>query len=431
MLKNEPIVKEKPKNPRKKQQAKLLLFTIFGILVLSAIPLYFLLPKEDSFRLIDYTYAEVKSRTFRELVSVAGHILAEEIVDVTAPFNCHIIQINVQNGDEVEKGTLLLQLESEELTQTLKNSEDELAIALVDFRKAELDLQIETQKYEKTLLDLEKSLAELKADLAAKRELYYLGELSQKALKDAEEAVENLEVDNNIKRLTTQKALLTTNAAFTQAKKQYALSEEKLLELEELENQKTLLSPITGKVLEVLFVPKKDVAANAVLLKMATIKNPYVDIMIPAAESEKINVGMPVLIKTASKDYPGYLDKVSFDVKQNQEIGYFISGVVKFNEDPGFILPYTECKVEIETGIRENVLYLPRGPYISTGQSMFVYKIHKNQAIKTNLVLGTFDGTNIEVVQGLSLGDSIITSSYDGFTEYKEIEISIEGGRKL
>ncbi|MDD2431633.1 MAG: efflux RND transporter periplasmic adaptor subunit [Firmicutes bacterium] len=431
MLKNEPIVKEKPKNPRKKQQTKLFVFAVLGILVLTAIPLYFLLPKEDSFRLIDYTYSEVMSRTFKEYVPVVGQILAEREINITAPFKGEIISVNVKTGDEIEKDALILQLDSDELSQNIGNNEEEVKKTLTDLNKAKLDLDIETYRYDKILLDLEKTLTEAQNTLQDKEELYAYGEISQKALADAKEALKATEIDNMIRRLTAEKNLLAAEATHRQTKNQFTRAEDRLLELKELEKQKTILSPIRGKVLEVLFDPGGNVATNTVLVKMATLKNPYVDVMIPVAESAKVEVGMPAVVKTPTTDYPGYIDRVSFDVKHNQQIGYYVAGVVRFLEDPGFILPYTECRVEIETGRREDVLYLPRGPYISTGQSMFVYKITDSKAIKTDVIFGSFDGTDVEVIQGLSVGDRIISSSYDRFSEYHEIDINTEGGRKL
>lgn len=430
MPKSGPIIREKPVNPRKKQQAKLLLFTFVGILVLAAVPLYFLLPKEDTFKLTDYTYAEVKSRTFRQIVPVVGQILPEKQITINAPFKGEITNIYVEPGDEIEKDTLLLELESEELTQSLKNSEEELTKALNDLIKTEVELEIESYRHEKTLADIEKSFLELKIAYEEKEELYVLGEISLKALEDAKEALENAEIDNKIKELTASKSLITAQTALTQAKKQHALAEKKLSDLKELEKQKIVLSPIDGKVLDIAFKTGSTVGANVVLIKMATVQNPYIDVMIPVAESENIFSNMPAVIKISSKDYLGYVEKVSLDVKYNQQLGSYVSGVIRFQQDPGFILPYTECKVEIETGVRENVLYLPRGPYISTGQSMFVYRIDQDKAIKTDVILGSFDGADIEVVKGLSLGDKVITSSYDRFAEYKEIDISIEGGRK-
>ena len=165
MPKSGPIIREKPVNPRKKQQAKLLLFTFVGILVLAAVPLYFLLPKEDTFKLTDYTYAEVKSRTFRQIVPVVGQILPEKQITINAPFKGEITNIYVEPGDEIEKDTLLLELESEELTQSLKNSEEELTKALNDLIKTEVELEIESYRHEKTLADIEKSFLELKISL--------------------------------------------------------------------------------------------------------------------------------------------------------------------------------------------------------------------------------------------------------------------------
>lgn len=92
-------------------------------------------------------------------------------------------------------------------------------------------------------------------------------------------------------------------------------------------------------------------------------------------------------------------------------------------------MPNTECKVEIEVGRRENILYLNRGPFISTGQNRFVYLLKDNRAYKADVKYGVFDGYFVEITDGLVLGDKVITSSYDGFNDQREIEVDLRGGR--
>jgi len=72
--KYQPIIREKPKNPRKSLQTKLILFILLGIMVLITVPIYLFLPQNQTYKLYDYTYSTVKTKTFREYITVAGLI---------------------------------------------------------------------------------------------------------------------------------------------------------------------------------------------------------------------------------------------------------------------------------------------------------------------------------------------------------------------
>ncbi|NLB64839.1 MAG: hypothetical protein GX801_12190 [Fibrobacter sp.] len=77
-------------------------------------------------------------------------------------------------------------------------------------------------------------------------------------------------------------------------------------------------------------------------------------------------------------------------------------------------------------------LSLPRAPYLASGGRLFVYLLdEENQkAYQHDVFFGNSEGNYIVVERGLELGDKIITSSYEDFKEFKEIDINPEGGRR-
>lgn len=430
MTKHQPIVKEKPKNPKKSLQTKLFIFTVIGIVALIAIPIYLFLPKNQTYKLNDYTYSTVKTRTFRDIVTVVGQINAKKLVNLAAPFKGEIEEIFVKTGDTVAEDDLLFRIVSEDLKKELTDAIENLSKAANDLEKARLELMIETQRFEKDIKERKKELNQLELSLKEKEALFLLGAISKKELNSAYEILESTKLDQEIKQLTSEKSLLSAKTTFSTVEKQYQLAQEKLIEVELLATKNEVKSPISGKILE--SIDQKDIQVNSssILAKIATIDAPYVQAFIPAFDSEKILPGQPVTIKTATSNYKGYVDKVALSIQNHQNLGLYVEGTILFYENPNFILPGTECKVEIEIGSRDGILYLPRGPYISTGSSMNVYIIEGSKAIKSPVRLGVFDGSDVEILEGLNAGDLVITSSYDSFNEFHQIDVDLKGGRK-
>ncbi len=79
----------------------------------------------------------------------------------------------------------------------------------------------------------------------------------------------------------------------------------------------------------------------------------------------------------------------------------------------------------------QDSLCLPRAPYLTSGQQLFVYRIENDSAIRTDVQFGMLQGNYIQVLSGLKAGDLVITSSYDQYRHLEEIKIMPEGGRKL
>ena len=78
-------------------------------------------------------------------------------------------------------------------------------------------------------------------------------------------------------------------------------------------------------------------------------------------------------------------------------------------------------------GRRENALYLPRGPYLTTGGERFAYVVEGETATRQNVLFGLIDGERVEVTDGLTANQRIITSSYEAFKDREAIRLAPEG----
>ena len=87
------------------------------------------------------------------------------------------------------------------------------------------------------------------------------------------------------------------------------------------------------------------------------------------------------------------------------------------------LTPGASAVASITLGIENNVLLLPRGSYLTTGSQKWIYRIEGDKAYKTEVNFGSIEGTEVEILSGLSEGDRIITSSYQNFIDEEVIEI--------
>jgi len=67
---------------------------------------------------------------------------------------------------------------------------------------------------------------------------------------------------------------------------------------------------------------------------------------------------------------------------------------------------------------------------MGSGREMFVYVIEGSSAVQRDVRFGSVFGNLIEVADGLSVGERVITSSYEEFKDRRKIKVVPEGGRE-
>ncbi len=80
-------------------------------------------------------------------------------------------------------------------------------------------------------------------------------------------------------------------------------------------------------------------------------------------------------------------------------------------DNPGDILrPGLFARVSLTLAVRENALFIPEQSIIPIGEKTFVYRIVDGKIVNTQVKLGLRRAGSVEVVEGLSPGDSIVTA---------------------
>lgn len=80
------------------------------------------------------------------------------------------------------------------------------------------------------------------------------------------------------------------------------------------------------------------------------------------------------------------------------------------NQHEKILIPGTFAKVKIVLGQNTNALLVPNNAILPIGRKKQIYLYKGGKGMATDITTGVRDSTNIEVVSGLKLGDTVITS---------------------
>ena len=139
----------------------------------------------------------------------------------------------------------------------------------------------------------------------------------------------------------------------------------------------------------------------------------------------EVRVGNPVAITIGDTVSAGKVTSISSSATSSSSSSTSTVRVVSdFAEVPSNAIVGGSVSAEIEVGVIQNALTLPRGPYLSSGNYSAAYVIDGDTAEKKTAAFGVTDGNAIQVLSGLKEGDRVITSAYQEFIHLARINLA-------
>jgi HlyD family secretion protein len=394
------------------------------------------------------TVEKIESRDLESIVSASGKVQPKRSVDISAETMGKVVNVEVNEGDIVTKGQLLLQIDPRNLETQVQNREASLASA-----RSQLDqtrAQIENSKV---------ALRESEDTLRRQEQMFKSGllprEQYERAVNDVQRQRTNLVVSEQSAR-TQEQRIKQEEANLDSAR--YDL------------NKVRMVSPIAGIVTR-RNIDEGETAvvgtmnnAGTVLLTIADLSVIETEIEVDETDIPDIKVGLPAKVTIDAlpdKTFPGRVTEVGNSPIQtgtaaagratNFKVKVTIDGQVP-NVRPGFT-----CTAVITTATRKKVVSVPIGamtvrefvvdasgtivrpeaPAVpgssarpaapvepKEGQTRKevegVFVVRDGKALFVPVTLGIAGEKYFEVLSGLKEGDEVITGPFASVRNLKE-----------
>ncbi len=426
------IVREKSiKQPGSGRQFLNALFFILIIIGIAAAGYFLFLPKKESYTLKSYRYAVVKRENIINSVQASGTLVISKKQIILAPQSGTIKTMKVSEGDSIEKNEQLAVIYSQDLEDNLNEVETSLTKKARSKNNQIMQHKQKEEQFVRYLKKLsEKKLSASENYLSYKR-LYNAGAATKKDLetaynnwKAAQEAITDYKI-NSDEDLSYYKVTISDLEA------DINILKEKSAYIKEQINQCKILSPFSGEILEIYGTPGEYISQFSKLMTIADLSRPVVVLKIPENEISFIEKNQKAIISLGSKKYDGYVYKIALKaVESSGNYGSTINVEIHFIKPPDKVIPGSSVSVDILTGVKKNVLYIPRGAYLVTGSEHYAYRIDKNKAEKTEVHFGIMTDMKVEILSGLDEGDTVITSGYQDYINMNEIKLQSKGGKE-
>lgn len=395
---------------------------IIGLIMLISASIYFnsgkMKLKVDLERI---TVSEIKMGTFQEFIPVNGLVLPVTTIYMDAMEGGRVEERFVEDGTIMKKGQPILRLLNTDLELQLANQETQVFNVLTQ-------IQISKNSAEQNSINRQNQEAEVDNALTEAERVYTINKnlYEQKVIATQEfQSSKNLyDYQLRRKKLTTQ--IMKTDAvsmaqqvnqmseSYQQMKKTLALMQRKVGDL-------IVRSPVDGQLtsLDAEIGENKDKGQR--LGQIDVMSGFKIRVDIDEHYISRIFTGLKGNCELAGKKYNLNITKVYTQVAN----GRFQVDMVFIGKSPESIRRGQTLQIRLALSDEAQALLLPKGGFYQQTGGNWIFKIgdNKNNAFKNDIQLGRQNPDYYEVLQGLKIGDQVITSSYENFGEMQELEL--------
>jgi len=292
-------------------------------------------------------------------VSTTATLEADQEAQIIAKAQGLVKDIYIEEGDFVKEGEILASLEDSELLLLLKQ-------------------------------------AELKTD-NARREHLRGKEMFQNQLM-SEEEFEKLKYQNEAAE--TEKEVAKLNYKYTKIR-----------------------APFTGKITERMIKKGQHVKLQDHLFSIADFDPLVAKLYLPEKEVNRFKTGQKAYITpdaNPDKRLVGTVARISPIV--DPQTGT-VKVTVDVDETQGEVRPGSFVRVDIVVDTHEKTLVVPKRSIVQDGTEVYAFVVTADSVNKVDVALGFENGSNYEILEGLDLGDTIVTVGQGGLKDGSKVKI--------
>jgi HlyD family secretion protein len=345
-----------------------------------------------------FMFAPVKVESFKvrkgnitENAMGTGTLEAKIKLSVSSEISGRIRKIYVDQGDKVEAGQLLVELDKKEYKLQASLAEAHYKTVMLTLNKLKSDL-----KYARVIFVNEK------INYYRNKKLIKNKAVSQKQYDEAVKKYGMAEAKLN----HAKEALLEGENKICEAKQAYDLS---IAELEETE----IRSPFNGIIILRERETGDTVVTSTPILELIATKTLWIRSWVSEINLSKLKIGQQANIIFRSEPYKTYGGTVGRIAKKvDSETREFIVDVKVKNLPKNWAIGQ-RAEVYIKTNTKKNVPFVPREYIFWRDKKPGVFKDKSGDAIWMPVALGMQNSNIVELTKGVNSGESVIKSSIE------------------
>lgn len=307
-------------------------------------------------------------------LTLHGSIEAKNSAIISAKNGGRVQQVWVEDGQLVQSGQELIQLENVELLNSVQKSQQSVQSAQAAYDNAQAD-------YNRTTL------------------LYNKGGISKQDLDSAQKIIRQ-----------AQSELLSAYASLESSEKQY--------------QDAIIISPVTGRVAGKTVTTGQVVGSGVQLMTVEEMGQVYAVVNVEQKEMGRIQAGLDADITVDAfpdKVFKGKVEVIN-PVADTSNRMYKVK--IKIQNDESNLKPGMFVQVNIAMGGETSVLAVPRSAVFQKQGLYYVFAAEGEKAVRKPVEVGEILGDKIEIKSGITENEVIVISNINNLKDGDSLMVS-------
>ena len=359
------------------------------------------------------TISAVEQSEFNDYVRLSGTVKPITTVQISPMESGLVERIVAEEGTLVKRGDVIVELSNNSLSMQILNSEADLAEKQNILRNTLISM-------EQNRLNLRQEQMQLDMEVERRRRAYENNDvLYRKELLARETWLQSKEdYEYSVKRRALimerqkQDSLYRTNQVKQMESDLQSMARNMQLIRQRVDNL-CVKAPIDGEVGSLDVVLGRNVGSGSSIGQINDMSEFKVTTQIDEHYIDRIVVGLPATIDRQERKYDMTIRKVYPEVKDGQfRADFTFSAAIPENIRSG-----QTYYINLQLGEATEAVIIPRGAFYQTTGGNWIYVIDPSgeKAYRRDIRIGRQNPQYYEVLEGLSAGERVITSSYENF----------------
>lgn len=368
--------------------------------------------------------SEVTSGTFEDFIPVRGRVTPLNTVFLDAIEGGRIDEVLVEDGAVLERGALIAVLSNTGLQLDVTRNEALVTEQLNNIRTIELQLEQNRLSHKRNLIDINYQIKRLTRQAERERELIKTNAISQAQLDQTED---ELEYSINRREITLESQATDARLQETQLVSLQTAGSQLELNLKYARKNLDSLNvraPVAGKLSGFDVEVGQSITRGGRLGQIDDPDQYKLSANIDEFYLGRVDLEQEATFERGSEIFGMKISKIYPQVTNGQ----FQVDLVFSEEQPDGIRRGQTLQTKLTLGDATLATLIPNGAFYQDtgGNWVFVVTEDGTQAVKRTVRLGRRNSRFIEVVEGLEIGERVVTSPYSSFVEMDRLKLSGE-----
>lgn len=388
---------------------------LFGVLL--AVLVVWLLMKENASTLRVNTatlmVSSVEEGEFNDYVSLSGTVQPITTMQLSPLESGVVERIVAEEGTAVKAGDVILEMTNKQLSMQILQSEADLAEKQNILRNTLISMEQERLSLRQEMLQLDLEVARKMRAYEQNKELFKEELVARETYLQSKEDYELALARRSLVRERQKQDSLYRTVQVAQLDENLRSMQLNMQLIRERVGNLRVKAPIDGEVGMLNVVLGQTLSQGGAIGQINDLSAYKVTAMVDEHYIDRVVTGLTASFMRQDKGYDMLLKKVYPEVRE----GRFKIDLTFNGELPDNIRTGQTYNLNLQLGQPVEAVYIPRGAFFQKTGGRWIYVVDEvsRKAYRREIRIGRQNPRFYEVLDGLSKGEKVITSSYDNF----------------